>query len=85
VKKKTPVKKSTEQKGNNKQTQGAGKKPTGKNKKVIVTPSITDAVLNPTLGTKRSLLWWLGGDSDASAAPPSIDMPSDAPPPCNLL
>ncbi|KAK1626348.1 hypothetical protein QYE76_000663 [Lolium multiflorum] len=63
----------------------AGKKPTGKNKKEIVTPSITDVVLNPTLGTKRSLLLWLGGDSDASAAPPPADMPSDAPPPCNFL
>ena len=41
----------------------AGKKPVAKkNKKLeFVTPSIADVVVQPTLGAKRSLKYWLGG------------------------
>ena len=43
------------------------KKPTAKSKLQFVTPSTADAVLKATLGTKRSLLYWLGGAESSTA------------------
>ena len=52
-------------KGKEKKTSPVKKKSpanTGKKKKPeAVAPSISEAVLKPTLGTKESLMYWLGG------------------------
>jgi hypothetical protein len=59
-----PVKKnSAQEKGKAKLSETVGKKPASKKKKKLqfVTPSTTDVVLKPTLGTRKSLRHWLGG------------------------
>ncbi|KAI4990708.1 hypothetical protein ZWY2020_039079 [Hordeum vulgare] len=67
-KKATPARKTTQM---NKQAKGKEKKSpvkkktpakNGKKKEPeVVVPSISEAVLKPSLGTKRSLMYWLGG------------------------